>query len=109
MRPIDGDALAGIIEIAARNLIDTGYSPHGDALREAATFVKKFPTIEAEPVRRGAWGKERLGRFQNVNTGKFSTAYKYTCNRCGWSTGEQAKGFHFCPMCGAKMDAKEED
>lgn len=24
MRPIDGDALAGIIEIAARNLIDTG-------------------------------------------------------------------------------------
>lgn len=64
MRLIDGDALAGIIEIAARNLIDTGYSPHGDALMEAAAHVKKFPTIEAEPVRRWISVKDRLPESQ---------------------------------------------
>lgn len=102
MRPIDADALrnklCAALEKAKR--IDTK-----EVLYFFMQAIDKFPTAEAEPVRRGAWGKERLGRFQNVNTGKFSTAYKYTCNRCGWSTGEQAIGFHFCPMCAAKMDA----
>lgn len=61
--------------------------------------------VEFDPVRRGAWIIKGIGRFHNINTGRFSVAYRYTCNCCGWATGEQAKEFHFCPRCGAEMDA----
>lgn len=48
----------------------------------------------------GKWDKKCLGRFQNVNTGKYSFSYQYTCRKCGWKTGEQAERFRYCPMCG---------
>lgn len=96
MRPIDGDALAGVIEDAARRLIDDGYSPQGDALREAAAFIKEFPAIEAEPVRHGRWEK---GGYACGET-------EWKCSVCGETEWRTSCGrLKFCPFCGAKMDA----
>lgn len=96
MRPIDGDALAGVIADAARRLIDDGYSPQGDALRETAAFIKEFPAIEAEPVRHWYWIETNEGTF---------------CSECD-KTPIEVGPYHicnysapYCPNCGAKMDA----
>lgn len=96
MRPIDGDALAGAIGDAARRLIDDGYYPQGDALREVAAFVKTFPAIEAEPVQHGRWEK---GGYACGET-------EWKCSVCGeteWRTS--CSRMKFCMFCGAKMDA----
>lgn len=45
----------------------------------------------------GKWDKKFLGRFQNVNTGKYSFSYQHTCRKCEWKTGEQAERFRYCP------------
>lgn len=110
MRPIDGDALAGVIADAARRLIDDGYSPQGDALRETAAFIKEFPAIEAEPVRHGCWEQD----YELVQGPEDNSEYPYVaCNICGNKEyGLDLNDYtdyddlpNYCPNCGARMDA----
>lgn len=64
-----------------------------------AAFLEDVSRVFPKPLP-GGWDKKCLGRFQNVNTGKYSFSYQYACRKCGWKTGEQAERFRYCPMCG---------
>lgn len=54
--------------------------------------IENAPTIEAEPVRHGLWDYDDV------------TDLSY-CSECG--TGMNGE-FLFCPFCGAKMDAADD-
>ena len=91
MRPIDADAAADKImreiETNAKE-IGIGAAAILIAFARALRDETYFPTIEAEPVRRGRWIQRRNGQ--------------YYCNNCG---REERFIFqkNFCPKCGAKM------
>lgn len=108
-RPIDGDAFAKDLEIAASSLrVSWVLDRHEmfakrDAYREIADRVRKAPTLDCAPVRHGEWIE------QEITPGDFY----YTCSVCkvDWfiPDGTPAENFmHYCPRCGAKMDAKED-
>ena len=67
-------------------------------------LVNNRPGVDAEPVRRAQWEAEnRRGTLCDT----------YVCSKCG-NMVMQAEGYtysciyNYCPNCGAKMDAKEE-
>lgn len=98
MRLIDADALA--IYLADR------FSPNGeypiiDMLSGLMHAIYKSPTIEAEPVRHGRWGGQEIIGYDGLHA-----IYAQPCNECGYKC--QLYMAHYCPNCGAKMDAKEE-
>ena len=63
--------------------------------------IKRIPAADVEPVRHGRW----------IEQDSWGDTY-YTCSICGGDfvtlDGEspEENGIHFCPMCGAKMDAE---
>jgi len=71
--------------------INMGYI---DGIADAIQAVDDQPTIDAEPVRHGSWINRR-----------FDMA---TCSCCGdrWGSTSLMK---YCPHCGAKMDAEEDE
>lgn len=97
MRLIDADALiAEIKRTFPRNNAKTVF---------AITFINGAPTIEAEPVKRGKWIEHYLEKWRDAPWG-------YNCSECGaWFVvgQEPIKRYHYCPNCGAKMDAEEAD
>ena len=62
--------------------------------------VDKIPSADVAPVRHGRW----IDLGDNYwERGCTSTRYK--CSECGRRAGQkQAKLYHYCPNCGAKMD-----
>lgn len=64
-----------------------------------------IPAADVAPVRHGRWidlGDDYWER------GRTSTRYK--CSECGRRAGQkQAKLYHYCPNCGAKMEVDHED
>lgn len=99
MRLIDADALA--IYLADR------FSPNGehpiiDALYAGLMrAIAKAPTIEAEPVRHGRWEEVSMDTVCTVCGTKFN-------DEMYWIQGDGMNP-NYCPECGAKMDAKEEE
>lgn len=67
---------------------------------ECLTMVNVMETIDAAPVVHGRW---------EYSFGSYSTP---KCSCCGWnipySEDSRLDARNFCPNCGAKMDAKEE-
>lgn len=63
-----------------------------------------IPAADVAPVRHGRWidlGDDYWER------GRTSTRYK--CSECGRRAGQkQAKLYHYCPNCGAKMEVDHE-
>lgn len=70
--------------------------------------IQDAPTVAAVPVVRGEWLVAYEGIERNLNTWQHEVKYKYFCNRCDYSTGNQGKYFNFCPNCGADMRKKVE-
>ena len=67
--------------------------------------IKEAPTIEAEPVRHGYWDASGKYTFPDG-----SLAVR--CSECGCDLEEheyKEYWWHYCPVCGAKMDGKEPD
>ena len=58
-------------------------------------WVRRQPTIEAEPVRHGRW-KPLEKRFDG-------DLDWYCCSDCGKLIGGRVH-YNYCPNCGAKMD-----
>ena len=60
-------------------------------------FLAEQPAIEAEPVRHGRW-------IDGTSRG----SYSIYCSYCG-SQKETICPSEYCPACGARMDAEEEE
>ena len=58
-------------------------------------FIHELPTIEAVPVVHGRWVFDRPNH--------------YKCSVCDAMWSGVARFMKFCPNCGAKMDAKEDE
>lgn len=61
------------------------------------------PTIEAEPVRHGRW-------IHTDMAASWKPSCKDECGECHYHDKDHRdlSDFKFCPMCGSKMDGKEE-
>ncbi|MBR0302677.1 MAG: hypothetical protein IJQ80_02395 [Clostridia bacterium] len=101
MRLKDADVISGIMyrkafeEDSDLQIWDSGcwtcYKMFERALEEA-------PTIEAEPVRRGRWLFENIGKPNE----------HCVCSECG-TQADSDEAWNYCPQCGALMEGKEEE
>ena len=71
---------------------------------EFVEFIKKQPTIEAEPVKHGRW-EDSIDEWLGTDV--------YTCSKCRESyvlvEGTPKENlWHYCPNCGADMRGEEE-
>lgn len=65
--------------------------------------LDEAPTIDAEPVRHGKWILDRLA---STSGGTYGVR---RCSRCEAYYQGDSFGWNYCPHCGAKMEAKDED
>lgn len=71
-------------------------------------FIKDAPTLDVEPVRHGRWETDR----EDIEWG--NSLKRKHCTNCGSRPhfDKEKREFvltNYCPNCGAKMDAKEND
>ena len=67
--------------------------------------IARFPAVDAEPVRHGEWKRTQVRRNDEMHT-------LYVCSECndyhGFrdDPGEHTfkENYHYCRLCGAKMD-----
>lgn len=67
-----------------------------DFIDVAKELIENVPVIEAEPVRRGRWLFENIGKPNE----------HCVCSECGTQV-DSDEAWHYCPNCGA-MDGGEE-
>lgn len=68
---------------------------------EFVEFIKKQPTIEAEPVKHGRW----IDAYPDIEP---NPMFMYgICSECGFEQGI-SKYLNYCPNCGAKMESEGE-
>lgn len=66
---------------------------------EFVEFIKKQPTIEAEPVKHGRW----IDAYPDIEP---NPMFMYgICSECGFEQGI-SKYLNYCPNCGAKMESE---
>lgn len=116
MRLIDADALEDAL--VNHGFCYCGENEYNDGVADgfllARDDVKKAPTIDAEPVRRGKWKIKTINTFDLAYG---TTGYEpvYQCSVCGGVMEsylrldepimpEDANFPRYCPNCGAKMD-----
>lgn len=89
MRPIDADDLDNIV----LQLNKEGRAITRNEYKMIDNIFFEFPTIEAEPVRRGRWIIEPgIGCW---------------CSACGFDIGNELdfmEYVNYCPNCGARME-----
>ena len=65
-------------------------------MQDVIYALRDFPTIDAEPVKRGMWIKADSQQY-------FRKHYPcFTCSECGYRK-ESQKTWNYCPNCGARM------
>ena len=92
MRLIDADALIAQIE---KRLC------HAKTIVWLCRIIGEVPTIEADPVRHGAW----IDPEDNDGHTEWHCSYcgDVVCTICGYP------GAKYCSVCGTKMEVKNED
>lgn len=105
MRAIDADALLdGGIRVSHgfenTNII---YIPMGEVRRA----IKKAPTLDVAPVRHGHWAEKKLGLVCREVVCSECEQPPIKTGSCSYWMGDYAPSY--CPNCGAKMDAGQED
>ena len=88
MRLIDADALDFIV----LRLNEEGRTITRSEYKTLDSIIYEFPTIEAEPVRRGRW---------IVRDNPCTNWYKVACSKCGYGG---VMTWNYCTHCGAKME-----
>ena len=64
-------------------------------------FLKNRPTVDAEPVRHGRWIQSKtIPSYHHCSRCKVPQKMVKSCNTYVF--------IHYCPYCGAKMDAEVE-
>ena len=102
MRPIDADILRERLQDLAYDDWNQGIiKSFADTCNEIIEIVEEQPTVNAVPVRHGKW----------INCGTYDQGYQVTleCECCGESVNGYVQDYKFCPYCGAKMEAYEEE
>ena len=94
---IDREALEKAMTIAAAN----GKDKDRRTWEKAICVLHDMPTIEAEPVKHGAW---KLVEFQSPS---FGIDHVLMCTNCGF-VHEYDAWFNRCPNCTARMDGESE-
>lgn len=89
-RPIDADDLDNVV----LRLNEEGRAITRNDYKTVDSILLEFPTIEAEPVRRGRW----------IETDSEEPCFYY-CSECKTEADDETR---YCPNCGAKMDGGEE-
>lgn len=72
-----------------------------EVLSHACRDVALLPEVDAEPVRHGKWITDSFP----MDDGEYLME---RCTACGTAI-EYGMGTPYCPFCGAKMDAQEEE
>ena len=111
MRLIDADAL---VEDIDKKIDEEIRAPLGDnhkfffcaGMRYVVRLVKRLPTVD--PVKHGHW----------IHVDELPSGDYFKCSECnnhiflkfGWKVSFEspADEYHYCSLCGAKMDGKEE-
>ena len=96
MRPIDADALKTVFEEKSSEAV-CGV----ELCKAIISRIDEAPTVDAEPVRHGKW----------INCGTYDQGYQVTleCECCGESVNGYVQDYKYCPYCGAKLEAYEEE
>ena len=63
------------------------------AIRLVSDDMKKLPSADVEPVRRGRW--------------EFIGGRSWSCVECGWIYAPNKPKYNYCPNCGARMDGEQ--
>ena len=72
-----------------------------DASQDIAAALGCIPAADVRPVVRGQWEYIKDTYFGFTDVG-------YRCSQCGRTYSEQDFcAFHYCPNCGAKMEAND--
>lgn len=69
---------------------------------ETVEYVRKLPAIDAVPVVHGRWKAAKAG-------GPNYPFWDSRCSECWYTTSSVIRNWNYCPVCGAKMDLKEEE
>lgn len=77
--------------------IDLGYRE----IEDVEQYVKDAPAADVAPVRHGYWMSARGKKSRFCSVCNADEPYKFA--------DEDADVFGWCPLCGAKMDKKEDD
>lgn len=94
MRPIDADKALKITE-SYGTAHGTSLGRHSGVADAIYDEIVKLPTIEAQPVRHGAW------LYNDMYLPNCAE-----CSECGWKSsvsGDEISSCHYCPNCGARM------
>ena len=93
--------------ISRKTVIDLfeTYQPHmAISVIEFGNALNGLPTVEAEPVRHGRW----IGISDGYADG-YPVYDEWECSVCGTVFEDEKPDYKYCPFCGAKMDAQEEE
>lgn len=95
MRPIDADYLLERLD-KCDPLNGIGLEPVM-AVRDIKALISVIPTVDAVPAAHGKWKAAKAG-------GPNYPFWDSKCSLCGYTTSRVINKWHYCPVCGAKMD-----
>lgn len=105
-RPIDGDVLLELYEFPP---------DYAEALSVPIPVVVQnildMPTLDYAPVRHGEWESVTCEGYYIPNIFEKTKREFPVCSECHKQNSIDAwtKPFYYCPYCGARMDAKEDE
>lgn len=108
MRAIDADEVfKAAYDMACQSVLIPGCEDYAHGLREAANYIENAPTLDVAPVRHGHWAEKKLGLVCREVVCSECEQLPIKTGSCSYWMGDYAP--RYCPNCGAKMDAGQED
>ena len=101
-RPIDADELKNKAQKISTEAWKMNLTAKVETtLNQFIDWIDEQPTIDAVSVRHGKW----------INRGTYDQGYQVTleCECCGEAVNGYVQDYKYCPYCGAKMEAYEEE
>lgn len=101
---ISREALTEAFENADADVCESfpdGYCDWGFGRQNIRDVIASVPAADVEPVRMGQWERCFEDWRQQIEGDK--------CSACGFEYyGTGIRRFHYCPNCGAKMEAADD-